>query len=530
MDRPTRYLLMADGKGDALRLRSVLGGAPGCGEVVSGGRRPAGPQAAGAPLAAKEEVVWVRSFLGAAGVLRQGNVEAVLLEAGFSGCRAIDVLKLLSDTASDIPLILLSTSEQLPVAMAAVRWGAHDYLLKSTLDDADFRQRLDFCVERFATARATARRLQDAQAQLACFRSLVHDNDDGMLVLDLQGYVQFANPAAADLFQRKPTDLIGSHVEFPIDDGDAREIVIGRHRSGDTVADLRLARTTWDGEPAMLATLRDISLRKRTERALLLAKQQAELASEMKSRFLASMSHELRTPLNSILGFAEMMQKGVFGRIENPRYEDYLATIHHAGQHLLTLINNLLDLSKIEAGREELDETVVDIHELLRAAVHAEEPTAHEHGVVLRCEVSGPPRLLRADPVKLDQIVLNLLSNAVKFTPEGGQVTLTGEMTPLGGYRITVADTGCGMDKAEISQAMGLFIQVRSPHARSRDRGTGLGLPIARGLAELHGGTLELSSQRGLGTQVVVNLPPARVLDSPLARLEASQPVQRRPN
>jgi two-component system cell cycle sensor histidine kinase PleC len=251
----------------------------------------------------------------------------------------------------------------------------------------------------------------------------------------------------------------------------------------------------------------------------------------MKSRFLANMSHELRTPLNCILGFTEMMQKGLFGEIGNKRYADYIDTIRHSGEHLLILINNLLDLSKIEAGHEEVDEDIVDILELLQATAQAEEPTAREHGVALACTVAQHPRLLRADRVKLEQIVLNLLSNAIKFTPEGGKVTLHGKLTASGGYEITVVDTGCGMDQEDIPQAMGSFAQIRNPYQRKQDRGTGLGLPIARGLAELHGGSLEITSRRGFGTQVTVLLPDARVVDKLLgpvmARASAGRPHQR---
>ncbi|WP_193368651.1 ATP-binding response regulator [Pelagibius marinus] len=519
MERPTRYLLMADGNEEAVRLQAALAGTRQGTADDAAARRAAS--------AFREEVIWAGNLFGAAAALRQGNVAAVLLEAGFTGCRPSDVLNLLSGTAPDAPLILLADNDHLLVAMNAVRQGAHDYILKSDLDDPVFRHRLKFRIERFARTCQTRRRLQQAEEKKTRFESLVQDNSDAMLVLDLRGHIRFANPAAANLFRRNPASLLGSNPGIPIDDGDTMEIVIGRHRSSDTVADLRITRTTWNGEPAVLATLRDISLRKRTERALLLAKQQAELASEMKSKFLANMSHELRTPLNSIIGFTEMMQRGVFGKIDNPRYEDYLATIRNSGRHLLTLINNLLDLSKIEAGREELDEQTVDVHDLLQTAIHAEEPTAREHGLRLSCNIEGPARLLRADPVKLDQIVLNLLSNGIKFTPEGGKVTVSGEVTETGDYKITVADTGCGMNEDDIPEAMGLFSQIRSPYVRTRDRGTGLGLPIARSLAELHGGTLTITSRRGLGTQVSVTLPAERVLDNPLTALASGLPRQR---
>ncbi|MEO3427331.1 ATP-binding protein [Pelagibius sp. CAU 1746] len=519
MDRPTLYLLMSDGNEEAVRLQAALAGPPHGGAAAA--RR-------GAAAVTKEEIVWAGNLLDAATALRGDGIAAVLMEAGFSGCRPVDMLKLISGSAPAAPLIMLADNDHLPAAMNAVRQGAYDYILKSDLADPVFRHRLKFRVERFARSCQIQKRLREAQGKGSRFEALVQDSCDAMLVLDQDGHVAFANPAAARLFNCDPVSLLGRHPGIPIDRGNTMEIVIGRSRASDTVVDLRITRTIWNGQPAVLATLRDISLRKRTERALLMAKQQAELASETKSRFLAKMSHELRTPLNSIIGFTEMMQQGAFGRIENPRYEDYLATIRNSGRHLLSLINNLLDLSKIEAGREELDEQTVDIHSLLKAALRAEEPTAQAHGLRLACDIGHSARLLRADPVKLDQIVLNLLSNAIKFTPDGGQVTLSAEVTESGDYKITVSDTGCGMDEDQIPEAMGLFSQIRSPYVRSRDRGTGLGLPITRNLVELHGGRLTIASRRGFGTRVSAILPAERVLESPLLARASSPPQHSR--
>ena len=251
----------------------------------------------------------------------------------------------------------------------------------------------------------------------------------------------------------------------------------------------------------------------RENREVRIRLQKAELANQTKSRFLAQMSHELRTPLNSILGFTEMMQRGIFGTIDNARYVDYLQTISHSGNHLLNLINNLLDLSKIEAGREELQETAVDVGELLRAAAQAEQPDARGRGLSLSCAVKEDA-VLCADPVKLEQVILNLLSNAMKFTPEGGRITLTGRGAAGGGYEIAISDTGCGMDSAEIPQAMTTFAQIHNPFLRKGDRGSGLGLPIARGLVALHQGHLKITSRRGKGTCVTVVLPASRRLTS----------------
>ncbi len=473
------------------------------------------------------EILWARNLDEATKALRKSGFEAIFLDSDLGDCSPADAVKRLLKVAQDTPILMITDTEKVPAAIDAVRHGAQDYILKSSFSGGALEPRLQFCIERFRQAREISRQLTETRKLKARFESLMRDNADAILVLDMGGRIKFANSAAGNLLNKDPESLIGTDPGIPIENAESMEIAIGQRNGIDTVLDIRVMQTYWDDEQVFLATLRDISVRKRTERALVLAKQQAELASEMKSKFLANMSHELRTPLNSILGFAEMMQQGVFGHIENPRYTDYISTIRHSGTHLLTLINNLLDLSKIEAGREELEEDTVDIFEMLHAAVHAEEPTAREHGITLNCEVDARPHLLRADRVRMDQIVLNLLSNAIKFTPRGGWVTLSGRGVVSGGYEITIVDTGCGMDQADIPQAMGSFAQIRNPYLRKRDRGTGLGLPIARSLVELHGGRMEIASQRGRGTRVTVLLPGDRVIDDKVDPLISLASVRR---
>ena len=495
MAGPNRLLLVTDNEGDAAFLRASL---------AAGHANPQIVRAAGLPQAAA-------ALLGQA-------FDAVLLDIALCRLHPAEAAGRLAEAAGDAPILVIASSADIAATSEALRHGAQDYILWSSFNGGTLSLRLQFCIDRFRQEREMRQRLRDAEKHAQRFESLVRDNADAILVLNANGRVKFANPAAGRLFNRAPASLVGSDPGIPLDRGDAIEIVVGRRANSDAVVDVRIIRTVWDGDPILLATLRDISLRKRAERALLAAKQEAELASATKSRFLAHMSHELRTPLNSILGFTEMMQRGLFGEIGNPRYADYLDTISYSATHLLTLINNLLDLSKIEAGREELEEETVDIRALLQAAAVAEQPTAQEHRLTLDCEVAPHPQLLRADPVKLKQIVLNLLSNAIKFTPEGGSVTLSGRGAG-GGYEIVVADSGCGMDQDDIPQAMGSFGQIRNPYRRTGDRGTGLGLPIARSLAELHQGSLEIVSRRGFGTRVTVRLPADRRVEQPGGRL-----------
>ncbi len=258
-------------------------------------------------------------------------------------------------------------------------------------------------------------------------------------------------------------------------------------------------------------TLQDVTERKEAEAALRQARDDAELANKAKSDFLANMSHELRTPLNAVLGFTEILQRELHGPLGDPAYNDYIEDIHQSGRHLLALINDILDLSKIETGNATLEESEFELDELLRACLRFVSERAAENGVTLSAELTESGLGLKADPRKLKQIVINMLSNAVKFTPAGGKVVLRCLASASDGCVIEISDTGIGMSKADIPRALDRFRQLDDGMTR-RQEGTGLGLPLSKALTELHGGTLGLRSLRGHGTTVTIRLPAARIV------------------
>jgi len=239
--------------------------------------------------------------------------------------------------------------------------------------------------------------------------------------------------------------------------------------------------------------------------ALDVARKTAEDASRAKSAFLANMSHELRTPLNAILGFAEMMRDG-YGGPPGPAWGGYAGMIHEAGSHLLGVIGEILDLSKIEAGRVMLSIEPVDLQEMLDGCCELVAPQIERGRIDFAVWRDESVTEIQADPVRLKQILLNLLSNAAKFTEPGGSVTLSVRPGDRGFVEIRVRDTGIGMTAAEMQVALQVFGQVESRVAR-KHQGSGLGLPIAVGLAELHGGSLKLHSEKSVGTEVMVTLP-----------------------
>jgi signal transduction histidine kinase len=242
-----------------------------------------------------------------------------------------------------------------------------------------------------------------------------------------------------------------------------------------------------------------------------LAKQSADNANRAKSEFLASMSHELRTPLNAILGFSEVIKEELFGPVGLAKYVDYAQDVHNSGQHLLDLINDILDISKIDAGKVELREEDISVAGLIADSVSLVRERALKSGVGLEILPAADLPLLIADKRLIKQILLNLLSNAIKFTPAGGRVTVKSTLDNLGGLRITVVDTGVGMNAADIATAMSPYGQIDSRISR-KHQGTGLGLPISRSLAHLHDGEIEVDSEPGQGSRITLVMPPQRSL------------------
>jgi two-component system cell cycle sensor histidine kinase PleC len=255
------------------------------------------------------------------------------------------------------------------------------------------------------------------------------------------------------------------------------------------------------------------------------ARRRAEGANIAKSRFLAQMSHELRTPLNAILGFSEVMKTEIFGPHSVAAYKDYSADIHNSGVHLLGLINEILDLSRIEAGRYELNEEPVSLAAVIADCSHLLQMRARNRGLIVHELFETEMPKLWADERAIRQICLNLLSNAIKFTPPGGEIWLKVGWTASGGQYLSVKDSGPGIPEEEIPIVLASFGQG-SNSIKSAEQGAGLGLPIAKNLVELHSGTFVLKSKLRIGTEVIVTLPPERVMSALAPLAEPAPPIQ----
>ncbi len=252
--------------------------------------------------------------------------------------------------------------------------------------------------------------------------------------------------------------------------------------------------------------------------------QEARAGSRAKSDFLAMVSHELRTPLNAIIGFSEMIKQQMFGPLGSRRYGAYAEDIYNSGKHLLYIINNILDLSKAEAGMLTLNEEEVDLCEALDKCLRLFREEAARQGVRLAFDVPVDKLRLYVDPQLLSQVLINLISNAIKFTQRGGEVVLSVMREADGGVHMRIEDTGVGITKDNLSKVVEPFIQVESAFTRKHE-GTGLGLPLVKKIMDLHGGDLEIASSLGVGTTVTARFPAARVI-APEAALPARRAVR----
>jgi len=350
----------------------------------------------------------------------------------------------------------------------------------------------------------------------------------------LDGRRIYISPACRDMMGYEPAELLGvglHDLAHPDDlplleqtlatmrNGAERATLVyrGRHRNGHYIwleVAFRMVRDPETGLPQeLIASTRDISSRKIGEMQLARAKEAAELASRAKSNFLSGMSHELRTPLNAIIGFSDLMARQMFGPIGNDRYAGYVSDIKTSGEHLLQLINDILDHAKIEAGQLELHEDVVDAAGTVAFVVHMLALQAEQAELTVTAQIPAGIRIL-GDERRIRQILLNLLSNALKYTPTGGQVTIGASFAPTGDLILSVADTGIGIAEADQTLLTQPFTQIDNERNRTK-QGTGLGLTLTQQLAELHGGHLTLESQLGRGTTVFVHIPVSRVLARP---------------
>ncbi|TCQ12000.1 PAS/PAC sensor signal transduction histidine kinase [Rhizobium sp. PP-F2F-G36] len=384
--------------------------------------------------------------------------------------------------------------------------------------------------DRAAIADAEAR-VEALQIETEELRAILETATDGVVVMGTDGDIRSLNRSANALFNYNDADVIGkpfatlfAHesqravmdylaglaghgVASVLNDG--RE-VIGREASGGFIP-LFMTMGRLSSSSGYCAVIRDITQWKRTEEELRSAKRAAETANAHKTDFLARVSHEIRTPLNAIIGFSDMMASEHFGPIGSARYIEYASDIGRSGRHVLDIVNDLLDISKIEAGEMELDFAAVEINEAVSEAVSLVQPQANAQRVIIRTSLSTSVPSVVADNRSIKQIALNILANAIRFTPAGGQIVVSTAYEANGSVMLRIRDTGVGMTRTELEQAMKPFRQVTTG-TRMRGEGTGLGLPLTKAMAEANRALFAINSAPNEGTLVEITFPSQRVL------------------
>ncbi|MGQ0676684.1 MAG: PAS domain S-box protein [Rhodospirillales bacterium] len=415
------------------------------------------------------------------------------------------------------------------VRINAIGIGAADgeRMIWAFVEDITQRKRADFQL------RASERRMA----------TILDTMVDALVAIDQNGRIEAFNKAAEAIFGYAAAEVIGrnvgmlmpepmrdqhaEHVQRYLKTGEAhilgqRREVVGRRKDGGVFAlELGVSEITTEvlgglerrraPRRSFVGLARDISERKRAEAELLSAKSAAEAANRAKSEFLANMSHELRTPLNAIIGFSEVIKDQLFGPVGNGRYVTYAQDIRAGGAHLLRVIDDVLDMSRIETGRFELEEAPLEPAELVSSALAMVQRAAEKGRVKIDNRVNGRLPRLNADKRVAKQVLINLLTNAVKFSPEGGLVTVEAAADPAAEFVFTVTDTGPGIPAERLKTVFDPFQSADATRAREQG-GSGLGLAIAKRLMELHGGSLTLKSKLGHGTSAAMRFPGRRVM------------------
>ena len=339
--------------------------------------------------------------------------------------------------------------------------------------------------------------------------TLMRGNADAMLIVDGDGTIRYANPAVEPLLDHDAAGLVGLPFGHPLAGKGPATIEIGQHEGTQRVVEMQVSAGMWEGAPVSIVTLRETTALARAEaQVMALRAANAELAraAQAKDDFLAAMGHELRTPLNAVLSLSRVLHDQLEEHLSDHQHQSF-DVITESGQHLLALINDILDLAKVQAGMMNLDIKTVEIDALCSSALNIVRQLAEQKGLRLSEHFDDRVRTVQVDPLRLKQILVNLLSNAVKFTPEGGTVGVDViAQREQNVVQITVWDTGIGIDPKDLSRLFKPFVQIDN-ELPQLFAGTGLGLALSQRLANQHGGEISVTSMRGAGSRFTVTLP-----------------------
>jgi len=441
--------------------------------------------------------------------LDEGGIDVVLSDLSLPDSRGLEAVEQVQRRRPYVPIVVLTGFSDGAVGAQAIRVGAQDYLIKNEVHAGVLSRVIRYAIERKRADEAL--RVSEAR-----FHKLVDSSADAIVVVDRGKSVRFANLAAERAFHHLARELVGEGFPFPLVVGETTEIEIGRDRRGPTVAEMRVVETEWDSEPAYLASLRDVTERKRMLTELQLANEELQRLNQVKSEFVSTVSHELRTPLAIIKEAISLVLDEIPGRIVEEQ-RSILETGIRNVRRLAKIIDSLLSISKIEHHGLELQERVISANELIEDTVSDFDYLAEQKGVHLECDLPHQDVAVLTDPDKAREILVNLIANSLKFTPVGGHVRVTCREEG-GEVQVSVKDTGIGIAEEDMPRLFEKFTQF-GRQAGPGEKGTGLGLAICKGLVDLWGGRIWAESEIGEGSKFTFTLLEAGLERTPESEL-----------
>lgn len=435
--------------------------------------------------------------------IRDDSFDVILLDLHLPDAVGLDALRRLLAAQSLAPVLILTSEENEAVGVDAVKEGAQDFLPKARLDAQQMQRAIDYAIERHRLRRELLLKTNEIEAGEERLRRIIASSADGVVILDAEGVVVFANPAAANLFERPRSALIGSRLELP-GNNDVSELELPRSCARPLTAEMRMVPLEWQGAPARLATLRDITAHKETLRQL----DETRLRQlTVRDQFLSHVSHELRTPLTVAQQWISLMRDEMLGPLTADQRRA-VETVLRNCRHLEKLIEDLLEATRSDNGTLRIDPLRARFAPLAEEAIAS--ARAAQRGDTITYCLDVPAHLpdLLADPGRVRQVLINLLNNAAKFTPAGGKVTVTAAIAPdtPGDMLISVSDTGCGIPAEELERIFDHLYQRDLGPEVSR-RGLGLGLYICRQIVTRHGGRIWAESTPGHGSTFRFTMP-----------------------
>ena len=428
--------------------------------------------------------------------LAANRFDVVLLDLSLPDSQGLATYDAVYAQSPGAPCLVLGSLDEGEVVADAVRRGAADYLVKGRFDTFRLVTAIRYAIERSKTRADLQKVLREWKASETRFRMLTEKNADAIVVVGTEGTVLLANQAAETLFGHPAEGLIGQTFGFPVVAGEAEDIDVIGEGGHPCVAEMRAGEIEWEGKPAYITTLRDVTARRELEK-------EKEKLVRIKNELIGTVSHELRTPLTTtIVGFVDLLRKG---KVTDPAVQqEFLTRIAEDTDRLTALVNDLLDVSRLESGHVRLAREEVDMAELVSDVLQGLHGLAEAKEIVLRDNMPQTPLMAKGDRLRLGQVLINLVGNAIKFSEDGRAIEVTGQMTDSF-VSIKVIDQGPGMSPDDMRKVFDRFYQAHS--AAMTTKGTGLGLYISKMIVEAHGGQVGLESELGKGSTFSFTVP-----------------------